>query len=74
MCFLTFHTGSVAASPGVEVEEISPEQGRSLLAPRVRDLLGISLDEFLERLDAGQYSDTRDDNILRLVMLAPLAR
>lgn len=71
---MAFHTGSVEAAPEVEVEEISAAEGRRLLAPRVRDVLGISVDEFLRRLDLGEYDDIRDDNVLRIVMMAPLAR
>ncbi len=57
----------------VEVVEMSREAGRVMLGEQVADRLGISLDDFLARRDAGEYDDTDDDQVLRLVMLAPFA-
>lgn len=56
------------------VVEMSTEAGRAMLRGQVRDRLGITLDEFLDRVDRGDYDATDDDQVLRLVMLAPFAR
>lgn len=58
----------------VEVEEISTEDGRKMLNERTLDRLGISAEDFLARLDRGEYDNTDDEAILRLAMLAPFAR
>lgn len=58
----------------VEVEETGVEEGRKLLDRQTRDRLGISAQEFLKRLDAGEYLQTDDEAVLRLVMLAPFGR
>lgn len=60
--------------PQVEVVEVSLEDGREKLDQRTKDRLGIGVDEFLRRLDAGEYMSTDDEDVLRLVMLAPFAR
>jgi hypothetical protein len=57
-----------------EVEEMSSTEGRRMLGGLVRDELGISLDEFLMRLDHGDYDHVEHEGLLRLVMLAPFAR
>ena len=71
---MTHNTGSIDAPPQVDVEEMTKAEGRAMLAPRVADELHIPLDEFLRRLDAGEYDNTVDDRVLKLVMLAPFAR
>lgn len=58
----------------VEVEEMSTSDGRAMLGGLTRDALGISVDEFLDRLDRGEYDDDENEAVLRLVMLAPFAR
>jgi len=58
----------------VVVEEVDAATGRSELDHLTQDRLGISVEEFLARLDRGEYDDTEDDQILRLVMFAPFAR
>lgn len=60
--------------PTVEVEEMSANASRAMFNAQTRDKLGISGDEFLRHLDAGEYQNTEDENILRLVMLAPFGR
>ncbi|NCT90267.1 hypothetical protein GXB85_04770 [Cellulomonas sp. APG4] len=57
-----------------EIVEMNTAEGREMLSGQVQDHLGLGLDEFLERLDRGEYDDTEDDAVLRLVMLAPFAR
>lgn len=65
---------TMTAVPAVEVEESSVEDGRKMLNEQTQDKLGLSRDEFLRRLDAGEYRDTEDESVLRLVMLAPFGR
>jgi len=57
-----------------EVEEMSTAEGRRMLQGLTRDTLGISVDDFLSRLDAGEYDTAEQEDVLRLVMLAPFAR
>lgn len=61
-------------SDAVEIEEVSAEEGHKMLHAQTMDKLGIGATEFLKRLDAGEYADTRDENVLRLAMLAPFGR
>jgi hypothetical protein len=63
-----------AVRHAVAVEEVSAEDGRAMLNEQTRDKLGISAEEFLRRLDAGDYQNTEDESVLRLVMLAPFGR
>lgn len=56
-----------------EIEELTAEEGRTLLNGLTRDRLGISVEEFLRRLAAGEYDGTDDEEVLRLKMLAPFA-
>ena len=58
----------------VTVDEVSLSEGREMLRLQVSDRLGISLDEFFRRLDAGEFDESDDENVFRLVMLAPFAR
>jgi hypothetical protein len=58
----------------VEVEEMTLVEGRSMLNRQTMDRLGISREEFLRRLDAGEYHATDDENVVRLAMLAPFGR
>lgn len=58
----------------VEVEEMTVDEGRAMLNQQTMDRLGISRAEFLRRLDAGEYHDTDDENVVRLAMLAPFGR
>lgn len=66
--------GVAAVVPTVEVEEMTVEDGRRMLNMQTMDKLGITREDFLNRLDAGDYRDTEDETILRLVMLAPFGR
>lgn len=58
----------------VEVEEMTQDDGRRMLNEQTCDRLGITAEEFLRRLDAGEYQNTEDEQVLRLVMLAPFGR
>lgn len=62
---------------GVEVIELTPEEGRRLFDSRARELVGMSGDEFLAHLDAGTFPHTigpdgEDRNYNQLVMSLPL--
>ena len=57
-----------------EVEEMTQEAGRTMLHEQTCDKLGISREEFLRRLDGGEFNGTEDENVLRLAMLAPFGR
>jgi hypothetical protein len=70
------------ALPKKQTEErpttLSPEEGRAFFDREARRVLGISGDEFLARLDAGEYDDIPDTPegwpILRLSMLISFGR
>jgi len=57
-----------------EVEEMTRDEGRRMLHEQTCDKLGVSREEFLRRLDAGEYNGTEDETVLRLAMLAPFGR
>lgn len=65
--------------PAVHV--VTPEEGRALFDAQARELFGISGEEFLRRLDAGEYDEIYDNPrhplgmaIVALDMLRPFAR
>lgn len=64
------------AIPGVDI--LNREEGEALFDAETRKLLGISGDEFLRRLDAGQYEGPDETPEARkvngLVMMLPFAR
>jgi hypothetical protein len=52
---------SVTTEQAIEgVKELTREEGRALFEEEVQRLLGISGEEFLRRLDAGEYDDVYD--------------
>ena len=57
---------------------LTREEERQAFDEQVRELLGISGEEFLRRLDSGMYRDAVDDSdssdVMYLSMLASLAR
>jgi hypothetical protein len=62
----------VAATPG-RIEVMTASDGRSFLEEQVRETFCISLDEFVQRWQAGDYGDFDDDpRALRLAMLLPI--
>lgn len=67
-------TRLVGEMTSVEVEELEFGAGVEMLRMQVSDRLGISLEEFFDRLDRGDFDGTDDENLLRLVMLVPFAR
>jgi len=60
------------------VVELTPEEGRAFFDARVREEMGISGEEFLRRLDAGEFNEVLDDPdypyLMYLYMISPLAR
>jgi hypothetical protein len=56
------------------VEEMSVADARRVFAGRVRDALGIGREEFLRRLDAGEYDGTDREDVIALRILAPYGR
>lgn len=61
-----------------EVVQLSYAEGRFFFDEKARSLLGISGEEFLRRLDAGEYDDIEEDEvgrkIVRLIMAVPFVR
>ena len=57
-------------------EPVSAEEGLAMLDEQARRRLGISGTEFLERWDAGEFSDVGGErpDVARVAMLIPLAR
>jgi hypothetical protein len=57
---------------------MSPEEGRQYFDDEVRKVLSISGEEFLRRLDAGEYRDIPDDPehwpIIALSLMTGFAR
>jgi hypothetical protein len=60
------------------VVELTPEEGRAFFDARVREEMGIGGEEFLRRLDAGEFNEILDDPdypyLIYLCMISPLAR
>ena len=61
----------ITAVPGVS--ELSRAEGRELVDRRSRQLLGLSLDDFEKRYEAGKL-DMGDPKVQRLAILLPFAR
>ena len=51
-----------------EIYEPTWEEGRALFDDEARRLLGISGEEFLRRLDAGEYDDIEEDEVGRKIV------
>jgi hypothetical protein len=62
---------SITDEPGVV--QLDRAEGRKLVDREARRVLGVGVDEFLSRYDAGQV-DLDDEDVLALVMLIPFAR
>ncbi len=57
------------------INDLSQEEGSALFDRKARQYLDVSGDEFIRRLEAGEYGDPDDDpRVMRLVMLLPFAR
>jgi hypothetical protein len=50
---------SVEPAPS-PVEELTPEESRAFVEAAAQRLLSIGIDEFIRRLDAGEYDDVID--------------
>ncbi len=62
---------SITNEPGVV--ELTQEEGRDLVDREARRVLGVGVDEFLTRYDAGELN-LDDEDVFALVMLIPFAR
>lgn len=59
----------------VEVEEITPNQGRELLEERAQRDFGMTLDEFADAFERGHFSGEGENAAAEeLAFLLPLAR
>lgn len=59
----------------VEVDEITPDQGRELLEERAQRGFGMTLDDFAEAFEKGHFStDGENTAAEELAFLLPLAR
>ncbi|MGL4176531.1 MAG: hypothetical protein ACRCSN_10675 [Dermatophilaceae bacterium] len=56
------------------VEEMTVDEGRRMLDALTCDRLGLSREEFLRRLDDGEYEGTDSEDVIRLRLLAPFGR
>ena len=60
---------------GVEVQEITTEQGWEIFDEAAQRELGMTGEAFLSAWDAGKLDDIADrPDVMRVVMLLPLAR
>lgn len=62
---------SITTEPGVL--ELTRVEGRDLVDQEARRVLGVGVDEFLARHDAGELN-LDDDEVLSLLLLIPFAR
>jgi hypothetical protein len=62
---------SITDEPGVV--QLDRAEGRKLVDREARRVLGVDVDEFLARYDAGEL-DLEDADVLDLVLLIPFAR
>jgi len=56
------------------VVELSVEDSRRLFGQLVRDRMGMSREQYLERLDRGDLDGVDTDDAVRLRILAPFGR
>jgi hypothetical protein len=57
------------------VRELSRDEGRELFDRKARQYLGVSGDDFIRGLEAGEYGDPDErPEVMRLIMLLPFAR
>lgn len=83
MTMATTHS-SVNTDDHVELDShlddyfVDPEEGRRMFDEAVREVMGISGQEFICRYDAGEYADIPDDlahrHIIDLALLIPFGR
>lgn len=57
------------------ITDLNSEESHELFDQQAKRYLGVSGEEFVRRLEAGEYGDPDDDpRVMRLVMLLPFAR
>jgi hypothetical protein len=57
------------------IRDLNEQEGHDLFDRKAREYLDVSGDEFIRRLEAGEYGDPDDDpRVMRLYMLLPFAR
>lgn len=54
-----------------EIIELSVEQGREMFDRQARKTLGMSGEEFLQRWDAGEFTDPDQPDLIDLIFLIP---
>jgi hypothetical protein len=59
---------------GVTYEELSREEGRALFEQRAREWLGMSGEEFIRKLEAGEIEDPDRTDVIALAIMIPFAR
>lgn len=60
--------------PGVEIHELTEEEGRALLDRVAREYLSMSGEEFICRWDAGEFVGDERYEVIRVAILLPFAR
>ena len=59
---------------GVTYEELTREEGRALFDQRAREWLGMSGEEFIRKLEAGEIEDPDRTDVIALAIMIPFAR
>jgi hypothetical protein len=59
---------------GVEIVELTREEGIALFDRAARSMLGISGEEFVRRYAGGEYQRCESEIVDRIIMLLPFAR
>lgn len=61
--------------PEVAINEVSAEEGHTILDRAARRYLGMSAEEFIAAWNAGKFDDDPDrPEVMRVAMLLPFAR
>jgi hypothetical protein len=64
-----------AAKTNGYIRDLNEQEGHDFFDRKAQQYLGVSGDEFIRLLEAGEYGDPDDDpRVMRLVMLLPFAR
>ena len=59
---------------GVTYEELTREEGRALFEQRAQEWLGMSGEEFIRKLEAGEIEDPDRTPVIMLALMIPFAR
>jgi hypothetical protein len=65
---------TAAPAERVDVDEVTPEDGRRLFDDLARSLLGLSREEFLQRWDRGEFARDDRPEVVHLATLIPFGR